>query len=187
MTVATFGAACSPSITQFVKNYHARKYIAEYPRAVDAIINRHYVDDYVDSFDTWEEGKNVAEQVSRIHDEGGFFIRSFVSNETRIIDNLPQAEVTIERQIETSPNNTKILGMWWDTENDLLRFKLNEERIGNELIEGVVVPTKRMVLRIVMMVFDPLGLLSFLILKGKLVVKAIWRTDVDWDDQIRDN
>lgn len=187
MTVATFGAACSPSIAQFVKNHHAKKYVKEHPRAVDAIINRHYVDDYVDSFDTVEEGRDVAEQVARIHGEGGFYIRGFVSNNYELIQNLPQEDSNTERQIETSPNNnTKILGMWWDTASDMLRFKLDEERIGLDLINGDVTPTKRMVLRIVMMVFDPLGLLSFLILKGKLVVKAIWRTNVTWDEQIND-
>lgn len=71
MTVTTFGAA---TIAQFVKNYHANKYVAQRPRAVDAIVNRHYVDDYVDSFDTWQEGKKIADQVFQIHDEDFTFV-----------------------------------------------------------------------------------------------------------------
>lgn len=185
MTVATFGAACSPSIAQFVKNYNAKKFETIHPRAVDAIIHRHYVDDYVDSYDSWEEGKEIAEQVFYIHDQGGFYIRNFVANDIRMLSELPKDEEKTERLIETSPQSTKILGMWWDTTNDVLRFKVNEERIGHDLLEGSITPTKRIVLRIVMMVFDPLGLLGFLILRGKLTIKAIWRTKVDWDEMIQ--
>lgn len=185
MTVATFGAACSPSIAQFVKNFHANKYILKFPRAVDAITHRHYVDDYVDSFDTWEEGKKVAEQVAQIHIEGGFYIRSFVSNEPRMISRLPHDEKILERPIEQFEPSTKVLGMWWDTRDDVLRYRINEDRIGRGLLNGVEVPTKREVLRTVMMTFDPLGLLGFFTLKGKLVVKAIWRTQVEWDDMIQ--
>lgn len=186
MTVATFGAACSPSIAQFVKNFHASKYSTKYPRAVEAIIERHYVDDYVDSFDSWRRGKQVAEQVAQIHLEGGFFIRRFVSNEPKMIQELPHEEANQTKQIEHHDQNTKVLGMWWETERDVLRFKVNKERISEEILNGTETPTKRKVLSIVMMTFDPLGLLGFFTLKGKLVVKAVWKTQVDWDELIHD-
>lgn len=54
MTVATFGAVCSLSSTQFVKNHNAEKFRTRFPQAVEAIIERHYVDDYVYSFDNCE-------------------------------------------------------------------------------------------------------------------------------------
>lgn len=186
MTVATFGAACSPSIAQYVKNFHASKYAKKYPRAVEAIIERHYVDDYVDSFETWQQGKKIAEQVAQIHMEGGFFIRRFVSNEPRMIVDLPREATNPDKRIEQHDQDTKILGMWWETKRDVLRYRINEDRIGKSFLDGTELPTKRKVLSTVMMTFDPLGLLGFFTLKGKLVVKSIWRTQIDWDDQIQE-
>lgn len=53
--VAIFGAACSPAHSQFVKNMNAAEQEADLPRGASAVKKRHYVDDYVDSFDTAEE------------------------------------------------------------------------------------------------------------------------------------
>ncbi|XP_050746222.1 uncharacterized protein LOC108021868 isoform X3 [Drosophila biarmipes] len=50
MNVMTFGAACTPSAAQYVKMLKALKFRDSDPRAVKAIIDHHYVDDYVDSF-----------------------------------------------------------------------------------------------------------------------------------------
>ena len=44
-TVMTFGAACSPTSAQFVKNRNAERYRKDFPRAVDCIKEEHYVDD----------------------------------------------------------------------------------------------------------------------------------------------
>jgi len=52
MNVMTFGAACSPSAAHYVKTVNAKQFEHSDPRAVKAIIDCHYVDDYVDSFAT---------------------------------------------------------------------------------------------------------------------------------------
>lgn len=58
-----FGATCSPTIAQFVKNLNAKTCIGESPRAVHGIIDRHYVDDYVDCFDAEDEATNSLNNV----------------------------------------------------------------------------------------------------------------------------
>ncbi|XP_053691538.1 uncharacterized protein LOC128740053 [Sabethes cyaneus] len=64
MDVATFGATCSPSSAQYVKNINAEEYAERYPEAAAAIIQRHYVDDYFDSVDTIDEAVERAKQVA---------------------------------------------------------------------------------------------------------------------------
>ncbi|XP_075157122.1 uncharacterized protein LOC142230356 [Haematobia irritans] len=66
------GATCSPAIAQFVKNMNAKKYLKQSPRAVNAILERHYVDDYVDCFQTENEAVQVVKDVIKIHCAGGF-------------------------------------------------------------------------------------------------------------------
>lgn len=70
------------------------------------------------------------------------------------MDKLPKDEKVTERIIETRPQNTNILGIWWDTTSNILHFKANEERILYELHVGRVTLTKRIALRIVMMVLN---------------------------------
>lgn len=79
MTVMTFGATCSSATTQYVKNTNARKLQIQYPRVVEAIQHCHYVDDYIDSFDSPEGCAEVTHQATQIHKAAGFYLRNFVT------------------------------------------------------------------------------------------------------------
>ncbi|XP_062538612.1 uncharacterized protein LOC134206886 [Armigeres subalbatus] len=52
MEVMTFGASCSPSSAQFVKNLNAARFKDQYPEAVAAICKGTYVDDMFDSVES---------------------------------------------------------------------------------------------------------------------------------------
>lgn len=59
MQVMICGSASSPFSTQYVKNLNAKIYENTYHRAYRAIVDCHYVDDYVDSFDHVAEAIDV--------------------------------------------------------------------------------------------------------------------------------
>lgn len=67
LQVMSFGATCSPTLAQFVKNFNADRFEDIYPEAAHAIKYMHYVDDYLDSRDSKEELINLAMQVKQIH------------------------------------------------------------------------------------------------------------------------
>lgn len=52
LKVMTFGANCSPTSAQFVKNQNASEFKDKFPRAVESIIKNHYVDDMLDCQDS---------------------------------------------------------------------------------------------------------------------------------------
>ncbi|XP_072375544.1 uncharacterized protein [Diabrotica undecimpunctata] len=85
MTVMTFGATCSPSCAQFVKNTNAKKFSVEYPSAVDSIVKNHYVDDLLESTDTEDEAIQLAKEIALIHASGNFEIRNWRSNSEKLI------------------------------------------------------------------------------------------------------
>ncbi|XP_055543370.1 uncharacterized protein LOC129728919 [Wyeomyia smithii] len=47
-------------------------------------------------------------------------------------------------------------------------------------------PTKRQVLRCVMTLFDPLGLLAPFVIHGKVLIQNLWRTGAEWNQEVDD-
>ncbi|XP_055542959.1 uncharacterized protein LOC129728541 [Wyeomyia smithii] len=74
MDVATFGAACSPCIAQYLKNKNAEEYAEQFPEAARAIVENHYVDDYLDSVDSVEEAVKLIQEVKYVHSMAGMEI-----------------------------------------------------------------------------------------------------------------
>ncbi|XP_053692049.1 uncharacterized protein LOC128740530 [Sabethes cyaneus] len=186
MQVMTFGACCSPATAQYVKNTNAKLFEHEYPQAVDAIVNKHYVDDMLASVETEEEAVRLAHDVKRIHAVGGFEMRNWLSNSTTVLASL-QEEATNEKNLGVGEENTteKILGLWWNTTTDCFTFKISP-RYDQDLLSGSRRPTKREVLRTLMMMFDPLGFISHFLMYLKVLLQEIWRTSVEWDTPIEE-
>lgn len=186
MDVAIFGATCSPSSAQYIKNLNAQKFEVESPRAVAAITNYHYVDDYLDSFPTAEEAVKVGSEVKRIHAEGGFEIRNFLSNDPAIAAQVGAVSLDAEKSIkaEKGDNVESILGMKWIPNNDELTYDFIWRKDLKHVMDESYKPTKREVLRVIMSLFDPLGLISFFLIHGRTLMQDIWASGVDWDEPI---
>ena len=108
-----FGTACSPTVAQYVKNSNAQLFIEKYPRAVKVIIENHYVDDYVDCFESTEEALSTLEQVLEIHNHGGFNLRNIISNSAQINRKYGSTTDNFDWENFNQGGNSRILGMNW--------------------------------------------------------------------------
>ncbi|XP_055590346.1 uncharacterized protein LOC129742471 [Uranotaenia lowii] len=184
MQVMTFGASCSPSSAQYVKNYNAQQYQGQYPLAAAAITNSHYVDDMLLSVESEQEAIQLAKEVRFIHAQAGFEMRNWLSNSRAVVTALNECgENEKSLNIGDQTSTEKVLGMWWCTSTDCFTYKLSPKH-EEDLLAGKRVPTKREVLRTLMAIFDPLGFLSNLLIVLKVILQEIWRSTVGWDDQI---
>ncbi|XP_062711167.1 uncharacterized protein LOC109417082 [Aedes albopictus] len=188
MQVMTFGASCSPAAAQFVKNRNAERFEEEHPAAVMIIKKRHYVDDMVFSVETESEAVTLAESVRFIHMQGGFEIRNWISNSPLVLSSMNGGESS-EKDLNISAelSSQKILGMWWDTKDDVFKYKICWTRFDTALLDGSRCPTKREILRTLMTIYDPLGLIDHFLVLLKILLQEVWRANVDWDEQIPDN
>ncbi|XP_062554097.1 uncharacterized protein LOC134219387 [Armigeres subalbatus] len=188
MDVATFGSTCSPCSAQYVKNKNAEEWNQVYPDAAEAIINNTYVDDYASSSDTVEETVRCALEVKKIHASAGFEIRNWLSNSKQVLQRVGgcSSQVTKSFIAEKSTDSERLLGMTWLPENDNLPFTLKLRDDVLQLLSEHSIPTKRQVLRVVMSVFDPLGLVAAFVVHGKCLIQDIWRSNIDWDERIPD-
>lgn len=94
MNVMTFGASCSPSCSQYIKNLNAEKFREKFENATAAIQLNHYVDDWLESVDTKEQAIKLAEEVRYIHAQGGFTIRNWISNDSDVVQHLNATPTT---------------------------------------------------------------------------------------------
>ncbi|XP_062711049.1 uncharacterized protein LOC134289063 [Aedes albopictus] len=186
MDVATFGSTCSPSSAQYIKNRNAEEWSEQYPEAAVAIIECHYVDDYLDSLDCEEEAVRLALDVKTVHAKAGFDIRNWLSNSELVLQRVgdPGQQITKSFTAGKGSETERVLGMSWTPKEDTFTFAVNFRSDIQSLISGTSVPTKRQVLRVVMSVFDPLGLFAVFVIHGKCLVQDIWRTKIGWDDPI---
>ncbi|XP_041630550.2 uncharacterized protein, partial [Drosophila kikkawai] len=182
MNVMTFGAACSPSTAHYVKTLNALKFRDSDPRAVKAIIDHHYVDDYVDSFATESEAIAVSTRVKEIHAEAGFELCQFSSSSPIVEAALgPPGRV---KSVGWGEAEQKILGMRWQVATDDFRFNVEYHRVPESVLSGDRVPTKREYLSLLMSTFDPLGFLCCLMITAKLLLREIWRQKIQWDEPL---
>ncbi|XP_058827928.1 uncharacterized protein LOC131687858 [Topomyia yanbarensis] len=184
MTVMTFGATCSLSCAQYVKNKNAERFVHKMPAAVDAIINEHNVDDMLSSVETEKEAVDLATNVRFIHAQAGFEIRGWLSNSNEVLAALngPQTsekDLNVNSQMATE----KILGLWWNTKTDTFTFRF-PKRADVKFLSGQTIPTKREVLRVLMSIFDPLGFLANVLMYLKVLLQEIWRAGTAWDEPI---
>ncbi|XP_058459679.1 uncharacterized protein LOC131435621 [Malaya genurostris] len=188
MNVATFGATCSPCSAQHVMHLNADENAHEFPEAALAIKERTYMDDYFDSTDTPEEALKRALQVKLIHSRGGMNMRNWVCNNVAVLQGI--GEIPEQRSLPIDCSNgekqQRVLGIVWDPEKDIFIFSTNwYTELAPYVVEGRR-PTKRIALRIVMSLFDPLGFLAPVLIHGRMLIQDLWRTALDWDVKIGD-
>ncbi|XP_045178019.1 uncharacterized protein LOC123538117 [Mercenaria mercenaria] len=80
----------------------------------------------------------------------------------------------VQRKLD---NITKILGMRWNAETDVLMFQTTNIPIR-------AITTKREILRQTSRLYDPLGLLSPVTVRAKIMLQHIWQEKFDWDTEL---
>lgn len=187
MQVMTYGSTYSPSCKQAVKNFNASKFSDKYPKAAMAIVEQHYVDDYLDSFDTEQEASQISKQVIEIHDTAGFCIRSFISNSEAVIQSLPKdlgTNVSLKQFSEKDSVFEKVPRVYWNTSNNSISYTINMNKLSAEVLRGEHLPTKREILAFVMSIYNPLGLISNTTIHGKILLQKLHKKTQDWDHRM---
>ena len=90
LQIMIFGSGSSPCSAQFVKNVNAKLYKNTHPGAFQAMVENHYVDGYVDCFDT--DNIPVVRDVVNIYNKAGFELRAFVSNSAEFLAAMRESE-----------------------------------------------------------------------------------------------
>jgi hypothetical protein len=145
------------------------------PLVKDTIQKSFYVDDCLKSCASEQDAHLIIEGTRSVLSRGGFNLTKFIANEAGLLTLVPQSHWATEGKDLGGDCSSKTLGVKWDVTRDLFYF---EADLTNQSCEV----TKRNILKITSSVFDPLGLISPILLTGKLIFQDVTRLQLAWDD-----
>ena len=172
MLVRIFGAKDSPACANYVLKRIARDNWMDFlPETYATVLKDFYVDDLLKSVNTEAEAIKLAKELIEMLQRGRHRLTKFVSNSKKVLDALPQSEVSPSSSVEIDVEKLeRALGIWWETSNDVFTFvtKLKPNP-----------PTKRGILSTTSSLFDPLGFLLPFLIVARLILQELWRQGYD--------
>ncbi|XP_076384470.1 uncharacterized protein LOC143263257 [Megalopta genalis] len=146
-----------------------------FPTSSKVIINDFYVDDLLTGAQTEQEIETLKRELTQILSQAGMDLRKWVSN-CPTVTATDSTERNREIAVDKDP---KTLGLLWSPTTDHLMFRVESPQ--NQRV------TKRTILSEIAQIFDPLGLISPIVIVAKLILQQLWQTQIGWDQSIPQN
>ena len=130
---------------------------------------------------TTNEAAELKQDAIEIFDDAKFRLHKWHSNAPELESNMNDGALTFaKQQLRVSPkdNGSKLLGLKWNKVEDSLQV---------DFPSTPAVLTKRGILAYLAKVYDPLGLLSPMLLEGKILYREVCEAEVRWDGIIPDD
>lgn len=164
-----FGATCSPFLLQATIDHHLKNSENIYKTLISQNL---YVDNFQGTVDCQQRLFDIYENANMELAKANLPLRVWVSNNgalnSRIEEDFKDYKV---------PPSTSVLGLQWDVQDDVLSIKSLANVDHSSL-------SKRKLLSLISSLFDPLGLLSPVTIRGKLLVKEAWQMKLGWDEPL---
>ncbi|XP_065078260.1 uncharacterized protein LOC135701404 [Ochlerotatus camptorhynchus] len=177
LLTVTYGALAASFLAVRSLIQLARDESENYPEAAEVILNDFYMDDILSGSDSIESTKKLRHDLEELMLNGGFLIRKWCFNSEDVLEGIPEGnrETLVPIQDSSANEVIKALGLLCDPKKDLFLFFKSSEPNEDK-------PTKRRVLSQIAKLFDPLGLVSPVIVEAKMIMQCLWATNLGWDE-----
>ncbi|XP_045471473.1 uncharacterized protein LOC123678479 isoform X1 [Harmonia axyridis] len=114
-----------------------------------------------------------------------FQLRKWLTNSSDLIEHF-NIDINVKSSIlNLSVNqNSKTMGVFWNASSDTIEYNISQEL--GYLKENKNI-TKRSILSAISQLFDPMGLVSPIVMKAKFILQLVWKEKEDWDEPVYDN
>lgn len=146
-----------------------------FPLAVPSITHGRYVDDIYGGADTVPQLIETARQLNAMCIAGGFPLAKWHSTHLDLLRAI-SPEDSRESVVSLDDCTTKMLGLQWTPKDD--SFVLKSASTQAEFL------TKGLILSGVARIFDPLGFLSPVVVRAKMLLQKLWLHKLGWDDPL---
>ena len=165
-----FGVISSPFLLGATVENHLNSYNCEIGERLKEDI---YVDNVISGTETIAEAMQFYTGAKNIFCDASLNLREWSSNSDAVNRFIPAED-------RSTCQLTKVLGHIWNIEKDTISLKCTDMSTKEQE------PTKRIVLKTIASVFDPQGLFSPVLLRGKVMLQNHWSKGLNWDDKIPD-
>lgn len=176
LATVTYGLTCAPFLALRILEQFVHDEGQRFPLAVPVLTKGRYVDDVFGG--AWLYSTNSRDcPAVKWYMHGGFPLRKWISNDLEVL-----RCITSEKRIEalTIPieenSCIQVLGLSWNPTSNMFHFVIN--------LPTTNILTKREILSTIAKLFDPLGLISPVIIKAKIFIQELWTIKLDWDDPL---
>lgn len=177
MTVHVFGNSPSPSVAI----YGLKRCAQDADSDVREFIERHfYVDDGLISVDTSDEMISLLKRTqTTLMDSGNIRLHKFACNNEEVMSALPQQDLAqdlkdLDLESDSFPLQ-RSLGLYWDLSTDSFTYRISDD----------IKPfTRRGILSTLNSVYDPLGFVAPVLVRGKWLLRDLMQSSVSWDDPL---
>ncbi|XP_018360617.1 PREDICTED: uncharacterized protein LOC108759610 [Trachymyrmex cornetzi] len=177
LLTVTYGTASAPFLALRVLRQLAEDEGHDLPLGRHALFTSMFVDDALFGADSKDTVREIRDQLVALLARGQFVLRKWESNASSLLDDIdPQNHDLAREKVIQEDDQVKILGISWHPISDSYRFFVANERSPRM--------TKRLILSTISRLFDPLGWLSPVIIKAKILIQSLWSLDLDWDSPL---
>ncbi|XP_037824935.1 uncharacterized protein LOC119613069 [Lucilia sericata] len=170
LCTVTYGTSSAPHLSVRVLEQLARDYQESHPNASRILLEDFYVDDVLTGASSEEELILNRKELIDLLSQAGLELSKWVSNCESISPPIKNGENFLR---EGQDKSTKVLGIYWNSEKDSIQYSVN--------LNGSQLATKRKVISDVARIFDPLVLVSPIVVKFKILFQEIWLLNLEWD------
>lgn len=176
LNTVTYGTVSAPFHAMRCLRELATVYDQQYPLAAKAIRQDFYMDDCITGGETIDTVMQMQEELLQLLERGNMVLRKWRSNDKRILQNLKIQQNTHDWMIVDKVEACKTLGLVWNSQRDTLQVQVT--------FSPKPAITKRDVLSKISQVFDPLGVISPVLITGKIIMHRLWVDGLDWDEPL---
>lgn len=178
----TYGTSCAPHLAVRTLQQLANDNADTFPLASHAALNDFYVDDLMSGAYTEADSIAIIRQLYSLMSSAGLKLRKWVSNCSSLLTEFPAEDREIQEPFTVELDRTvTALGIIWNPVSDHFNFVLNLPAVNDQP------STKRIILSDISKLFDPLGWLSPVIVRAKILMQQLWVKGVGWDDPLPDS
>lgn len=175
MTRVPFGTTSSPFLLTATLQHHFRT-VQNHSETAQALAKSFYVDDLLTGAQSEAAAVKLFNETEDIMQQAGMNLQKWASN-SKTLQRLFQKGVPQPTDMAT---DTKVLGMYWNTEEDTLKLSLTST--SNFLKTNL--STKRHVLQAANRIYDIMGLISPFTIRVKIMFQKLWELKIGWDNSL---
>lgn len=193
-----FGLNSSPFLLNATLRYHFSTFEKEDKEFAKKMVESFYVDDMVSGDNDKDAAFDLYVKTKDRLGKGGFKLRKWVTNNkyleeqiqsqdegemicklvSRLDDEESYASTTVNAHVNS--NGQKVLGQSWDRHSDSFQFELASVGVKAQGLNC----TKRNMLKVLAGIFDPLGIISPIVVTAKICFQQVCKKGVGWDDEL---